>query len=108
MLNNKESVNAMRMDQQEEEEDEDLEDEEEEEEEEDEEEEEEENVSWVTWYCSIRDHNFFCEVEEAFIQDDFNLTGLSNQVPYYEYALDMILDIDIPYGKHFFFLLLRN
>lgn len=50
--------------------------------------------SWVSWFCSMKGNEFFCEVDEDYIQDDFNLSGLSSQVPYYDYALEVILDAD--------------
>ena len=59
----------------------------------------EEEVNWISWFVSLKGNEYFCEIEEDYIQDDFNLTGLSIMVPFYDYALDMMLDIEIPSDK---------
>ncbi|KAJ5907941.1 Casein kinase II regulatory subunit alpha-helical [Penicillium taxi] len=50
--------------------------------------------SWISSFCSLVGHEFFAEVSEDFIEDDFNLTGLMGQVPMYKEALEMILDVE--------------
>lgn len=50
--------------------------------------------SWISSFCSLMGHEYFAEVSEEFIEDDFNLTGLQSQVPMYKDALEMILDVE--------------
>ncbi|KAK4510796.1 uncharacterized protein ATC70_005230 [Mucor velutinosus] len=48
---------------------------------------------WIDWFLDTKGNEYFCEVDEEFILDRFNLTGLSAEVPhYYLEALDMITD----------------
>eukprot|EP00984_Skeletonema_dohrnii_P003894 scaffold1339_cov129-Skeletonema_dohrnii-CCMP3373.AAC.5 len=31
---------------------------------------------WIQWFCGLKGHEMFCEVERAYIEDGFNLYGL--------------------------------
>lgn len=48
--------------------------------------------SWISWFLSSKGNEYFCEVDEDFILDRFNLTGLNNEVANYPQALDLITD----------------
>jgi len=39
---------------------------------------------WIQWFCSIEDHLFFCEVDEDYIRDSFNLYGLKKMFTRYK------------------------
>lgn len=51
-------------------------------------------MPWIAWFCSLGGHQYFAEVADEFVEDDFNLTGLNSIVPFYKEALDMILDLE--------------
>lgn len=45
--------------------------------------------SWISSFCALPGHEYFAEVSEEFIEDDFNLTGLQTQVAMYKEALEV-------------------
>lgn len=47
---------------------------------------------WIQWFCGLRGHEMFCEVERSYIEDGFNLYGLRAAVPNFSDCLDLILD----------------
>jgi casein kinase II subunit beta len=57
------------------------------------------DIGWVSYFLTLKGNEFFCQVDEEYINDNFNLTGLATQVPYYEYALDLITDVDNDRGE---------
>lgn len=51
------------------------------------------NQRLSTQFISARGHEYFCEIDEEYLTDRFNLTGLQQEVQYYQYALDLVTDV---------------
>ncbi len=52
---------------------------------------------WINWFCEIENHEFFVEVDQSFIRDNFNLWGLKEIIgPKFDSALEMILSSKTP------------
>lgn len=57
-------------------------------------------VTWIEWFCRLKGNEFFVEIDEDYVQDDFNLTYLNKEVmdffdcDIYREALNVILDYD--------------
>lgn len=50
--------------------------------------------SWVEWFCQLKDNGMFCEIDRAFLEDNFNSAGLEDVVPFFSRAMDIVLDLD--------------
>ncbi|KAH8845228.1 casein kinase 2 regulatory subunit [Pyricularia oryzae] len=48
---------------------------------------------WRDWFIGSKGNEYFCEIDEDYLTDRFNLTGLNTEVSYYQYALDLITDV---------------
>lgn len=48
------------------------------------EEDSESGSGWIQWFCDLEGHEFFIEVDEDYIRDNFNLHGLRERVTYFK------------------------
>lgn len=44
-------------------------------------------------FIGSKGNEYYCEIDEEYLTDRFNLTGLNTEVSYYQYALDLITDV---------------
>ena len=51
-------------------------------------------VSWISWFVTSQGFSLLCEVDSAYIEDQFNIYGLKSYISdgCYQPALDNILD----------------
>ena len=55
--------------------------------------EDDDEETWIEWFCRQDGNEFFCEVDEEFIDDEFNLYGLKKLVPHYNDALNTLFSV---------------
>jgi len=48
---------------------------------------------WRDWFLAGRGNEYFCDIDEEYLTDRFNLTGLNTEVQYYQYALELVTDV---------------
>lgn len=48
--------------------------------------------SWVEWFSSLKGNELFCLVDEDYLLDRFNLTGLNMDVQHFALAYDLVTD----------------
>lgn len=48
--------------------------------------------SWISWFLASKGNEYFCEVDDEYIVDRFNLTSLNSEVLNYSQALELITD----------------
>lgn len=51
-------------------------------------------LPWVNWFCNLKGHEFFCKIDENFLQDKFNLIGLQEIIPNYLQAINIITNTE--------------
>ncbi|KAJ3453001.1 casein kinase ii subunit beta [Anaeramoeba flamelloides] len=51
-------------------------------------------IGWPEWFCDLEGNEWFVEIHDDYLMDDFNFYGLSKYIPHYHLALDTIRDID--------------
>jgi casein kinase II subunit beta len=44
-------------------------------------------------FLAGRGNEYFCDIDEDYLTDRFNLTGLNTEVQYYQYALELVTDV---------------
>ncbi|KAL9082368.1 MAG: hypothetical protein Q9159_006471 [Coniocarpon cinnabarinum] len=49
--------------------------------------------SWTADFVSSKGNEYFCDIDEEYLTDRFNLTNLNTEVQYYQYALDLVTDV---------------
>ena len=47
----------------------------------------ESGTGWISWFCDLEGHEFFVEIDEEYIRDNFNLHGLREKLQYFNEAM---------------------
>lgn len=47
-------------------------------------------ISWIEWFLGFRGNELFCAVDEDFISDRFNITGIGHDIPQFKKAYELI------------------